>query len=369
MKMNNTESPILQTSIDTKDVEAAFSATVRRRVNSYFKENQLERRANTQMIIKTLIIGGFYFGIYFTILFSGISNLFLLFTLWSLLGLGQAMVGMSIMHDKVHGSYSKNRIVQFILEIPIIAIGVESLIWKIEHNHLHHHYTNIDGIDEDLEPRFVFRFTDNQPRKWYHQFQHLYGIFFYGFLIINWVTIKDFNKARKYYKKGLIKSKSEFTVTLMSILLKKSLFFGMFLVIPLLIMDQPAYLTILMFLSMLFISGVIMSLIFQCAHVLPKCSAENVNVTYVQNYWHIHQMKTTSNFAMKNRLFTYVFGGLNYQIEHHLFPEICHIYYPEISSIVQKAANDFELPYHVHQTFRSALFEHFKLLKEKGGNP
>ncbi len=86
----------------------------------------------------------------------------------------------------------------------------------------------------------------------------------------------------------------------------------------------------------------------------------------VEADWAVSQLYNTANFAPKAKLFSWYVGGLNYQVEHHLFPSICHIHYNKISKIVEQTAKEFHLPYHSYQTFLTALSEHTKMLKELG---
>lgn len=349
-----------------KGVNEEFSKTLRGRVNNYFKLNKVNPKANSVMIGKTLLSFGIYMTIYFSIVFGDFHNLILLFFLWIVLGLGQAVIGMTIMHDLVHGAYTKNKYIYFLLQIPVILIGVESLIWKIEHNVLHHNFTNIEGIDQDIHPRFVFRFSENQPKKWFHKYQHLYATFIYGLMIIEWVTVKDFMKVIKYRKEGLIKTNKEAIYTTVSILLKKGIFYFVFLIIPLMYMDLPPITIISMFVTMLVVSGVVLTIIFQLAHVVPACEFIKQDDETFKKNWHIHQMLTTSNFSIGNKFITHFVGSLNYQIEHHLFPNICHVHYPSISKIVRQTADEYEIPYHSKKTIFAAISDHYKLLKQLG---
>jgi len=273
---------------------------------------------------------------------------------------------MTLMHDLVHGALTKSKPLYNLLQIPVILIGVESLIWKIEHNLLHHNYTNIEGIDQDIHPRYVFRFSTNQPRKWFHKYQHIYATLIYGLMIIEWVTIKDFVKVIKYRKTGLIKTNKEAILTTISITIKKAIFYLVFLIIPLKVMPFPPLYITIMFITMLVISGIVLTIIFQIAHVVPSCAfIENDDNSYKET-WHVHQMLTTSNFSIGNKFITYVLGSLNYQIEHHLFPSICHVYYPEISEIVRATAVEFGIPYYTKKTIWDAVSAHYSHLKTLG---
>ena len=342
-----------------------FQRKLQERVNDYFARNEIVRKADISMLWKTFFAVGFYALVYVVILFGSISNLGVYFLLWVLLGLGHTFIGICVMHDKVHGAYTKNKFASFLLEIPILLIGVESKIWSIEHNIIHHNYTNVNGIDQDINPRFFFRFSKDQPKRSFHRFQHVYATFLYGLLIIEWITWKDFVKVRKYYCMGFLTTVLETVLLTLQILIKKLVFFAVFLIIPLMVLPLPNYLIVLMFLTMVFVSGVTMTIIFQLAHVVPNVEFGDVDRDEQVN-WHLHQMRTTSNFAMNNKVITFFLGGLNFQIEHHLFPDVCHVHYQSLSEIVQYTARECDYPYHSNSTFFIAIRNHYTMLKELG---
>lgn len=350
----------------SKSNDQEFVKILISRVNNYFSENAIPRTANSSMILKTFVTFGFYIAVYLIILFGEIQNLTILFILWGLLGIGQALVGFCIMHDTLHKAHINNKFIYGLLQIPIIAIGVESDIWKIEHIFMHHNFTNIEGIDQDIHPRLFFRFSKHQPRKWFHRYQHIYAIIFYGLLIIEWVTIKDFIKVINYRKMGFIKSNKKAFILALKIFLKKSLFYIVFLIIPLHFIPFSSLIIFCMFLTMLFIAGLVMTIIFQTAHVVPNTEFIYHTEPTINENWHVHQLKTTCNYASNNKFITYFFGGLNYQVEHHLFPSICHVHYPEIAKIVRETTDEFGIPYNTYNSFTEAIKMHFFLLKKLG---
>lgn len=351
----------------SKEINQRFSKTLRSRVNGYFKENGINPRANKTMVLKSLLLTGFYLSIYAIVLFAGISNTMAMFGLWFLLGIGQTFIGTAVMHDVLHGSFSKNKFTNALMELPIIAIGVEPTIWKIQHNVLHHTYTNIEHADEDIASRYVLRMTDNQPRKWFHKYQHYYATFLYSLLTIIWMTAKDFIKLNTYYKQKLITPKKAI-FTFFNIIFRRAIFYVIFLVIPLHTLDFSAQQIVLMFLTMLLTSGLALSIIFQTAHVLQDCITLEQDEELIKENWHVHQLMTTSNYATENKWITYLFGGLNYQVEHHLFTNISHVYYPEISKIVRETAKEYNIPYNNIETFGGAIKSHYSMLKELGAN-
>ena len=351
----------------SKEVNQEFSKTLRVRVSGYFKRNNISRKANTLMVNKVIFASLVYFAIYGLMMFANISSLPLMFLLYMLLGLGQTFIGTSVMHDVLHGSFSKNKWVNALMHIPIVAIGVEPTVWRIQHNVLHHTYTNIDDADEDIASRYVLRMTENQPRKWFHSFQHYYVTFFYSLLTIIWVTVKDFIKLKGYAQAGLVTTKEAFFAVL-KVLGTRIVYYGMFLVAPAYFLDYTFVQVFLMFISMLLVSGLLLSIIFQMAHVVQDCVAIQQDEELIKENWYVHQLMTTSNFAIHNKYITYFIGGLNYQVEHHLFPDVCHVHYPELSKIVKETAEEYGIPYHCQSTFGLALASHYKHLKDLGQN-
>jgi linoleoyl-CoA desaturase len=118
-----------------------------------------------------------------------------------------------------------------------------------------------------------------------------------------------------------------------------------------------------------FIAGMITTTIFQGAHVMPDAEYPMTNKQgNVQDSWFVHQLRTTCNFSPKSRIFSWFVGGLNYQIEHHLFPNISHVHYRKISKIVKETALEFNIPYHVYPNFSVVLWEHAKHLWRLGNS-
>ncbi|WP_243431432.1 fatty acid desaturase family protein [Algoriphagus lutimaris] len=344
-----------------------FSKTLHSRVNSYFKERQKNTYGDRRMVIKSIFMISVFF-IPLAVIGSGlVSSTLLLFALYVLSGLGMAGVGMGVMHDAIHGSYSKNSQINKYLGYTMNLIGANASVWRIQHNVLHHTYTNIDHGDDDINAPFFLRFTPNAKRYWIHRFQHIYIWFFYGLSTISWITTKDFVRAFRYKKLGFFKKKGEFKKVLLKIIGWKVLYYSYALVIPLIMVPLPAWIVILAFLSMHFVTGICISLVFQTAHILSETSFPKPNEEgLIESQWITHQFATTSNYAPKSRIFSWLIGGLNYQVEHHLFPNICHVHYRKISKIVSDTAKEFQVPYLVKSSFLMALVDHVKMLRQLG---
>ncbi len=345
-----------------------FYKTLRKRVNQYFKENNISKYGNSAMKIKTVVLIAMYFVPLMMFYFGLVSNIWIIAGLWLVMGFGMAGVGMGIMHDANHGAYSKNKTVNKYLGKLLALAGGSDVNWKIQHNVLHHSFTNVHEIDEDIDTGGIMRFSPNQPRKKIHRFQSIYAWFFYGLLTLNWSLVKDFFQLSEYNKKQLLKTQNiSYAKALLEIIFTKAFYFTLTLVLPMILLPIPWWQTVILFVLMHFVAGLVLSLIFQSAHVLqdttfhlPKDNGS------LENSWAIIQLSSTANFAPKSRILSWFIGGLNYQIEHHLFPTICHVHYKKISKIVKQTAQEFQLPYHEYPTFAHALINHFRFLHQLG---
>ncbi len=350
-----------------------FYKTVRNRVNEYMTTKNISRFGNVNMVLKTIFMFTVYFLPYALMLAGVIESAWATMLSYALMGFGMAGIGLCVMHDANHGSYSKNKSINKLLGHVISLIGGHAINWKIQHNVLHHSYTNVEGMDEDIDIGGIMRFSPNQERKGIHRIQHIYAWFLYGLMTLMWCTTKDFSGVLKYHREGLLKGqKTTLGKELTAISFLKLVYFAYILVLPMIFITGPWWYALIGFVIMHWIAGFSLSAIFQPAHVMESSDFLNPGKDALKEKkkiisdWAIHQLKTTTNFATKSRIFTWLVGGLNYQIEHHLFPNICHVHYWKISKIVKETAQEFNLPYHVQPTFLKALIEHGRMLKMLG---
>ncbi len=351
----------------SKNHNAEFYKVLRQRVSEHFKTNNKSRHADANMVIKTVFMLCLYFIPFVMILTLDLGVLSTL-GLWALMGFGMAGIGLSVMHDANHGAYSRAAFINKSLGFLLNIVGGSDVNWRIQHNVLHHTYTNVTGMDEDIDPGKVMRFSPHAKRHKLHRYQHLYAWFLYGLMTIMWVTIKDYKQVARYRKKGLIETQGiTFSKVLTTIILSKIVYLVGILSLPLLLASAPWYVIVLGFLLMHFIAGITLALIFQPAHVVPSSDYPMPDESgNIMADWAVSQLFNTANFAPRARLFSWYVGGLNYQVEHHLFPNICHVHYRHLSAIVQQTAKEFNLPYNSFKTFRRALLEHGKMLKNLG---
>lgn len=361
----------MKSSIRFASTKPEFYSTLNQRVNDYFKSKNISRTGNAEMKLKTAFMFALYLIPYGLMITGVVNNIWWMLALTVVMGIAIGGIGLSVMHDANHGAYSSKKWVNNLLGLSLNVVGGNAFNWKVQHNVLHHTYTNIHDVDEDISPRGVLRLSPHGEWKSFHRFQHLYAWFFYGLMTLVWVLVKDYARIVKYQKDGLVKKQrasigTEWTVLLLS----KAIYIAYIFVIPAIVLSLTWWQLVIGFLVMHYIAGFILAIIFQPAHVIDGTDYPLPNGEgKMDNNWAIHQLHTTTNFANGNRLLSWYVGGLNYQVEHHLFPGICHVHYRKISKIVEQTANDFGVPYKSEPTFFGALRGHARLLKELGARP
>lgn len=348
-----------------------FYQTLTKRVDQYFKTNGIKKSGNNSLIFKTIVMFALYFVPYFLLIFNVFSSVWVMLLLAITMGFGVAGIGLSVMHDANHGSYSSNRKFNKIMSYCINLIGGYSLNWQLQHNTIHHTFTNIEGHDEDIDGNGLMRFSPNTPYKKPYRFQFIYAWFLYGLMTLSWIMRKDFVKLAHYEKLGMLKDRKlsyrkEFT----KLIALKVFYYSYMVALPLLVIHAHWWQILLGFFAIHYTGGLILAMIFQPAHVVEDTSFPLPDKSgNMENDWAVHQLYTTANFAPGARLLSWYVGGLNYQVEHHLFPSICHVHYRNIAPIVKQTAEEFNYPYHSQKTFLGALISHERLLYELGKEP
>jgi len=350
--------------------KANFFKTLNKRVNAYFKENELKRTGNWKLYTKAIIMFGLFLVPLIVILTVSMPQWALLL-LTVVIGIGMAGVGMNVMHDSNHESFSNKKWVNKIMGSSMYILAGNVYNWKVQHNVLHHTFTNIPGFDEDIDAGRIIRFNKNTKWLKIHQFQKYYSFFLYGLLTINWAITTDFRQMHKYLKRKLSYGKfpnpaTEWT----TLIVTKIIYYLLWIVLPLLILDIAWWKVLIGFFVMHYTAGIILSVVFQLAHIVPMAEMPLPDKEgNLEHTWAVHQLYTTANFAPNNKFISWYTGGLNHQVEHHIFPHISHIHYGKIAKIVKETALEFNLPYNEYKTFHKAISEHFNQLKTLGAKP
>ncbi len=346
-----------------------FFTDLTQRVNAYFKENNISKQANGSMKFKTAFFIFGTIGLY-ALIMSQIFSPLVMLGLAIILGSFKAFLAFNVGHDAIHGSYSESNLVNKLLSRSFDFLGGNSYMWSITHNKIHHTYTNIPGHDEDIDlaPGIV-RLCPNEPWKPMMRYQKYYSFLLYGLAGLFRVFKQDYYK---FFKKeiGAFDNTNHPKVEYFNLFFYKAVYYFTFIAAPIIFLDLTIGQVLLGFLIMMATEGFVLGLVFQLAHVVedvefPEPNAEN----NIEEVWAIHQLQTTANFSRKSWLATFLCGGLNYQVEHHLFPNICHIHYPELSHIVKKTADEYGIIYNENETFFSALKSHYNMLDKFGKKP
>ncbi len=349
---------------------ANFFKTLHKRVHQYFEQNNISKSGNSELYIKTLVMYILYLTPFVLVLTLNLP-IWLVLISYMVMGLGLSGIGLCVMHDALHGSYSSKKWVNQLMSYSMNVIGGSAFTWHVQHNVLHHTYTNVYELDEDIDDKPFLRLSPNGKLKKYHRFQHIYALFLYCFATFSWIMQKDFKQLLHYNRTGMTEKlgrnpKKEFLILLFS----KSLYWFILLILPVLV-GLPIWLVLLGFLLMHMVSGLLITTIFQLAHVVEGPQHFSIPQTgSMKNTWAVHQLTSTANFACDNKIIGWFAGGLNFQVEHHLFPSISHVHYKHIAKIVRETAKEFELPYYEFPKFIDAVNSHLRVLRTLGlGKP
>ncbi len=343
---------------------SVFFNSLKDKVDDYFKSNNIKETGNFKLYLKTIILTVSAFSLY-TILVFFTPNVWVSLILCALFGLNLAAIGFNTMHDGAHGSFSTKTWVNELMGYSLNAMGGSVYLWKYKHNINHHSFTNIEGMDDDIDIKPWIRVHEDQKKHWYHRFQHIYWFVLYGITYLLWVFVQDF---KKYFtgKVGDLPFRKMDTKEHFIFWITKVVYVGVFMILPIFMVGLID--TIIGYSVIAFVCGFVIAIVFQLAHIVEDAtfvapSSENHKVDIE---WAVHQIKTTANFATKSKIVSWFTGGLNFQVEHHLFPRISHIHYPKISELVRETCEQFGVKYLEFPSVLSAVRSHVIHLKHVG---
>ena len=338
-----------------------FFLSLKRRVDQYFQNTHQSPRDCWQMYVKTAVILTWFASSYAFLVIGPVSW-------WTVapacasLGLAMSAIGFSIQHDGSHRGYSRFSIINRMAAWSLDMLGGSSYYWARKHNVIHHTYPNITGHDDDIELGILGRLSPHQKYLSFHRLQHFYLWFLYGFIAIKWQFYDDFRDLLRgrIGVHSVVRPKGQ---ELAIFLIGKVFFIVMGFVVPMML--HPWWQVLAVYMGVSFFQGVMLSIVFQMAHCVEEAAfpmPESDTGRMVSSFA-IHQIETTVDFAPNNLLLSWFVGGLNYQIEHHLFPQVCHIHYRAISPLVRETCQEFGIRYNVHPSFMSGLASHYRWLR------
>lgn len=344
--------------------EHPFFDELKKRVDEYFEKTGKSQWGNWKIYLKTGILLSTMVGMYIWLVFFT-PGILLSIALCTLLGFTLAGIGFNVMHDSAHGSFSKYTWINNMMGYSLNLLGGDVNLWKTKHNLVHHSFTNIEGMDDDIDIKPVMRLNLHQKRYWIHRFQHIYAFIFYATNYLFWVYYFDYKK----YFSGKIG-----TVPIRKFPLSHHIIFWVSKVVNLLaFVIVPMWFagvvpTLIGYGIVTLVCGTVIAIVFQLAHIVEETHFDErptTNVKY-EKEWAVHQIATTSNFATGSKLVHWFTGGLNHQVEHHLFPRISHVHYPALSVIVRETCEKFGITYHEHRTVMQAVRSHVVHLRDIG---
>ncbi len=345
-------------------VAKSLHSDLKKRVQQYFDEKGIDSTGNTKLFSKAIIM------------IIALVLVYIHLLVWTpvwYLALGECIImgglvagiGFNVMHDGSHGSFSNNKVMNRIAASSISLLGANHFMWNMKHNMIHHSFTNIVGVDDDIEIGALMRMAPTQKRYKIHKFQHFYVWFLYTLLYVFWIFFTDY---KKYFtrKIGNVPLKTMKLADHIEFWLVKIYHMSVFVVVPIIAVGWVSWL--IGFLTMSMFAGFVLSIVFQLAHTVEHTEfpVADIETHKMPDEFAAHQIKTTANFATRNKLISWLVGGLNFQIEHHLFPKVSHVHYPAISAIVKSVCQEYQLQYIEYPTMRKAVRAHVRFLRQMG---
>jgi linoleoyl-CoA desaturase len=344
--------------------QGTFSQVLKERVNEYFKSANIRPTGDARLFTKSIIL-------LLTGVITYVGWLFMDLPLWAsiscaiVMGINHALIGFNMMHDGAHGSYSSNRKLNALMAYTLNLVGGNAFYWNLKHNVAHHTFPNVEGHDEDIDIWPFIRSNEHQKKLWFHRYQHLYGMVLYCVTYLQWIFMAD---MRKYMSGSIANSQIKgFTVRQHVIFwVTKLVYAGIFIALPVYMLGWTV--GILSYLASAAATGIVIAVTFQLAHVneMTHFVVPDPETNTLADEFSVHQFATTANFATRSKVAAWVFGGLNFQVEHHVFPKISHVHYPAIKPIVERTCREFNVPYLEYPTILQAIASHLRYLKLVG---
>jgi len=341
-----------------------FQKELRRRVEASIREQGLKERDCPRMYFKTAVILSL-FALFYVLLVFTARTWWQALPLAVLLGLAVSEIGFNIMHDASHKAYSDRPWLNKLMAMSVDMVGGSSYVWRWKHVVFHHMYVNVHGHDTDIELGIFGRLCPEQPHRAAYRWQQWYLWPLYGVMTMKWHFYDDFRDVITGCM-GVNPFPRPRGWDLVVFVGGKLVFLTLAIGIPLLF--HPFWKVALFYVITIAVTGVVLAVVFQLAHAVEEADfpVPQPGFGRIRRPWAVHQVETTVDFARGDRLVSWLVGGLNFQIEHHLFPTLSHVDYPAIASVVEQTCRDFGVPYTTNPTFGAAVASHFRWLKRMG---
>jgi linoleoyl-CoA desaturase len=339
-----------------------FPKVLRRRLDRFFADQNLSPKADPAMWVKIAlgltVLAGSWIALY---AFRPGSWTFV--GLYLLGGLAQTFLLLNIAHDSNHNAISSRPAVNKTLNYVFDLCGINSYMWRILHHRGHHSCINLQGEDDALSGRGLFRFTPHESRAPLHRFQHIYALLVYALFSLDYVFYRDF-QSFFLPTHGYLKRSRHPLREYATLFAGKAFYLTYMLVLPVLVLGKSPLLVAGAFLLVHLVVGLSVTLVFQTTHTIDSTYFPADRGEFDNGVYHI--FATTADYATENPLVGWLTGGLNHHIVHHLCPFVCHTHYSPLTRIVKQTAAEFGVPYRENPTMTGAIWHHLVLLKQLG---
>lgn len=319
-------------------------------------------RKKPEIILKAILFPLAYVLTYLAALYWG-NNIAVFYSLYFLLGFLLVFVFLNIIHDAVHDTIFKNKFVNRLLVHFFDLMGANSYIWQLRHVRFHHNYPNVNGWDTDIEQSDVFRVFPDGKYSRMHKYQHIYLPFLYPFYLMNWVLIRDFKDF--FDKKKVVRKLVQIpSVEYLKLFVFKAAFLFYIVILPKIVLEITWWQAITASLIMLFTASIFSLAVLLSPHANTQSEFPVPDEQNKLPYgWMMHMLLTTNDVTHNNFFTRFFMGCFNFHVAHHLFPNVNHVYYPEITQVLQEYAQKYGLPYRQTSLFNS-LKDHYRLIKQ-----
>ena len=326
---------------------------------------ELEPKRKWEINVKAVLFPLMYLGLWISAMAWGKENPWLYYGCYFGLGLMLVVIFANLIHDAVHGTIFESKRLNNAYVHLFDLMGANSFIWRLRHVRFHHNYPNVNGWDTDFEQSAMLRVYPNGEFSKMHKYQHLYIPLLYPLFLFNWLIVRDFKdffNRKKIVRKLIHIPKMEYV----KLFVFKAFFFFYMIFLPKLMFDISWTQAILGFGLMVLTASLfsLMVLLPPHANTLSEFPLPDEKNMLPEN-WFMHMLKTTSDVTNDNWFTRFFMGCFNFHAVHHLFPNVNHVYYPEITAKLEQYALEYNLPYKKASLF-GALYNHFKLIKANG---
>ena len=249
-----------------QSVDKSLHTELKTRVQQYFDEKGIDSTGTPKLFTKAIIMVIALVAIYIQLLIWT-PVWYVALAECMILGGIVAAIGFNVMHDGSHGSFSSKKGINRVAASSISLLGANHFMWNMKHNMIHHSFTNIVGVDDDIEIGVLMRMAPTQKRYMMHRFQHVYFWFLYMLLYVFWIFFTDY---KKYFLKkiGNVPLKKMKPADHLEFWVVKLYHAAVFIVIPIVCVGWLSWM--IGFLTMSVVAGFVLSIVFQLAHNLRR---------------------------------------------------------------------------------------------------